>query len=210
MSSFNLRNLQRGISSEGFDENGHHETWKLISHPRFVQSSYGPAVQFVSSLGRLRRFSGELINPTVGDDGYERVGLGFVHEIVLYTFVGPPPVVHKDRIYYSIDHQNRKRTDNRLVNLRWTTLQEQLDNRFVNGKQVKPAKLTKDYTTKSRSSKQEDVYESFIYSTASVDDLAEFFELSVNTARTYINKQFRRKDRDIDPVLWKLGLTTEV
>ena len=47
---------------------------------------------------------------------------GMIHDVVLRTFVGPPP---NDDQVYTADHINHIRHDNRLSNLRWATKQEQ-------------------------------------------------------------------------------------
>jgi hypothetical protein len=49
-----------------------------------------------------------------------------LHRIVAFTFLGPPP---SDGQEYTVDHVNRNKEDNRVLNLRWATPHEQLDNR---------------------------------------------------------------------------------
>ena len=54
-----------------------------------------------------------------------------VHRLVLLTFVGPPP----DRA--DACHQNGRRADNRLVNLRWDSRTKNARDRIKHGTQVR-------------------------------------------------------------------------
>lgn len=65
--------------------------------------------------------------------GYCMVKVGnvqmLVHQLVLRTFRGPPPI---DDGTYTVDHLNHIRHDNRLSNLKWSTKQQQRSNRAKN------------------------------------------------------------------------------
>lgn len=75
----------------------------------------------VSDLGRVYSLaSGRCLRPGRMSGGHMSVALGrnntrCVHELVLTTFVGPRPLKHDSR------HLNGQHTDNRLVNLQWST-----------------------------------------------------------------------------------------
>ena len=201
------QDLRQGKPVTIVTENGESEEWRLISHPNFTVSSYDTAIQYVSDLGRLARFSGKLVSDfNVDKEGYYRVSIGHVHDIVCYTFHGYPPKVSKGKRYYSVDHIDRDVWNNKASNLRWATLQEQMDNRTYNGKFAKPAKLKKDYVICSCTSKEDLVYESYVYDNASIDEIVKTYSISPGSARNYLYKQFKRRNQDFDCVLQKLGL----
>lgn len=93
----------------------------------------------VSDLGRVMGKRGRVLRPTpVG--GYPRVTLFRtrhgrqerwtvgVHRLVLGAFVGPAPASQPEGA-----HLNGVRTDNRLVNLAWASVQENSDHKDVHG-----------------------------------------------------------------------------
>lgn len=67
------------------------------------------------------------------DDGDIRPRV--VHRLVLLAFVGPCPDGHEAR------HINGDRKDNRLVNLRWGTKNENANDRIAHGTQVRGEKV---------------------------------------------------------------------
>lgn len=90
----------------------------------------------VSDFGRLRRatFSpnrkskpGDIITPRIADNGYAFVGLWSdgkmsrhsVHRLVAYAFIGTPPTVS-----HEVAHNDGRRANNNLRNLRWATRAE--------------------------------------------------------------------------------------
>ena len=108
------------------------ETWKLCPFDDTLR---------VSDLGRLQRKNarggswGFRITPapTKDQQGYvyastKRALRTPVHFIVIVTFCGTCADAEK-----SVDHINRIRHDNRLVNLRWATREEQMQNREWGG-----------------------------------------------------------------------------
>ena len=91
----------------------------------------------VSNLGNIKnKTTGLLLNQSLNKDGYKTVGLSKdgkkgtirVHRLIAIAFIENPnnkPIV---------DHINRIRDDNRLVNLRWATCSENQMNKTCNKK----------------------------------------------------------------------------
>ena len=70
-----------------------------------------------------------------------------VHQIICYTFHGPPPKASDENwIYFSVDHIDRKKENNSASNLRWGTLQLQMQNRTKRNsdEMVNPIKCVKN------------------------------------------------------------------
>lgn len=90
----------------------------------------------VSTFGRCRRVGGSPLKATPTGQGYLQVTLSdggrraarYVHRLVLETFVGPCPPHHETR------HLNGERGDNRLANLTWGSLDENLRDKAAHGK----------------------------------------------------------------------------
>lgn len=101
-----------------------------------------PAIE-VSTEGRVRGFVSKRIwtlqakcdgrLQVVVRTGKHRKGYR-VHDLVLRTFVGPPPAGHECR------HLNDECQDNRLANLAWGTKAENLADKIRNGKTNKGSK----------------------------------------------------------------------
>jgi len=97
----------------------------------------------VSSLGNVRSLrSGKNLKPRRHTNGYLRVSLGagaeaYIHRLVAVAFLGSAP---PDQNY--VDHVNYSRADNRLENLRWISLSDNLSHRrFARGEASGMAKL---------------------------------------------------------------------
>jgi hypothetical protein len=56
-----------------------------------------------------------VLRPREDDDGYVRVGFGYVHQLVALAWHGECPPGHE------VDHDNRIRNDNRATNLQYLT-----------------------------------------------------------------------------------------
>ena len=78
----------------------------------------------MSNMGRLQNPAGMKEYPRVGPMGYAQFRHRQFH-VVLMEVMGPP----KPSEEHSVDHINRDKSDNRLVNLRWATCVEQGMNR---------------------------------------------------------------------------------
>jgi hypothetical protein len=207
--------LLRGQSIIGI--NGHlTEEWRLIKYPNFTISSYESNVTFASSLGRLMRFGGDIIEPDdmyKDKDGYLLISLcgrhEKVHRIICWTFHGEPPKVCADKEYYSVDHINRVRSDNRANNLQWATPEVQYNNRFKNGKLVTPCLLHKGYRNKVKydTPKYIRVYQAYMDSGKTLNETAENFQISTATTRKYIIQGFKESP-DVKRMMTKLNIST--
>ena len=113
------------------------EVWTYINTPGFVRTDFETSCQWVSNLGRLLRNNLEIVdylNGTLSQSGYQEVRMCNrtlrVHQVVCYTFHGPPPKAHDDNWeYFTVDHINRRKEDNSAANLRWGSMQLQQANK---------------------------------------------------------------------------------
>lgn len=112
------------------------ETWKPIRYPGFRASPNPKAWRYVSDLGRLMTGSRRVVEAPAGR-GYFRTTLpvqakgGYLgsrnvalHQIVAYTFLGPPPGP-----LHTVDHVDQCAWNNRASNLRWASPATQVQNR---------------------------------------------------------------------------------
>jgi hypothetical protein len=89
------------------------ERWKTVAENKKYE---------VSDLGRVRRIStNRVLRIRLSKNGYPRVNFGdtrFVHRLVAIAFLKPDPSRP------TVNHLNGEKTDNRAVNLAWSTLVE--------------------------------------------------------------------------------------
>lgn len=98
----------------------------------------------VSDHGRVKTFwrcpEGRIMSQHKDQDGYPVVDLHKdgkqhhtlrIHKLVMLTFVGPRPQGQQ------VDHKNHDKTDNRLVNLHYVTLAENLRRKYEAGRCAK-------------------------------------------------------------------------
>ena len=89
----------------------------------------------ISSFGRIKRGKNSMIPILLNDKGYYYCSLWkndilskpiYIHRLVAKTFIPNPNKLH------IVDHCNQVITDNRVINLRWVTHQENMNNRRDN------------------------------------------------------------------------------
>lgn len=91
----------------------------------------------VSDYGRVRNTrTGHVLTPMVNHQGYAQAQLFVsgsrsvprINRLVLSTFAGPPPSPD-----HHANHKNGDKSDNRLANLEWVTMQENIDHAVRTG-----------------------------------------------------------------------------
>lgn len=98
----------------------------LLENEQFVDH---PVLEVqVSNLGRFKTISGTVTKGWMTEAGYLRVTVKgkayFAHRLVLETF---NPIINSKEL--QVDHIDRNRENNILENLRWTTPQENNQNK---------------------------------------------------------------------------------
>lgn len=113
------------------------EVWKDIPgyEGRYQVSDIGRArslTRMVRCADGMRMLTGRILKPIIDPAGYPYVSLGRknpyrMHTLVLLAFVGKP---HKGHVAC---HKNGNKRDNRPINLRWGTVQENNRDMVVQG-----------------------------------------------------------------------------
>jgi hypothetical protein len=132
------------------------ETWKPVTGwETFYEVSDLGNVKSIKRQGKTnfgeRNYGGSLINSFKSSSGYLAVNLTcpgnrkqfHVHRLVLEAFIGMPPKKHE------ACHNNGKRNDNKLTNLRWDTRKnnhadKKLHGTWQGGENSGTAKLTNE------------------------------------------------------------------
>ena len=86
----------------------------------------------VSNYGNIKGKNVEFIKPTKTSSGYLVCGEGFVHRIVIETFIGEIPK------NYEVDHLNGIKDDNRLENLEIVSRSENQKRTYITGSKERP------------------------------------------------------------------------
>lgn len=170
--------MSEDISGFSGIENLNGEVWREI--PNF--SKY-----YVSNMGRVVTLNRNEKKPILmkahnDKDGYKRIALYdkakedykccFVHQLVLFAFVGEKPKGKET------SHLNHNRTDNRLYNLKWETGSENQRRRVENGTDMRGEK---GGNVKLR---EEDVFkirEMYLTENFTVKDLNTLFHTTTST-----------------------------
>lgn len=106
----------------------------------------------VSNLGRIKsHIKSRIMRPKM-DKGYLMLHLSrprrylTVHRIVSVAFLGPPPSAR-----HQVNHKNGIKTDNRVVNLEWATVRENIRHSYdVLGKVTVPPRLCGERNHKAK------------------------------------------------------------
>ncbi len=96
-------------------------------------SQRGSALAGISNFGRIKRGKNSVVPIILSSKGYYKVTLWkddvycikSIHRLVALNWIEKNSTNEK----LQVDHINRVRTDNRVINLRWVTQQENLQNR---------------------------------------------------------------------------------
>lgn len=105
---------------------GHEDAYEVSSHGRVRSSSRS----VLRRDGKQLRIKGRMLRPTAGNRGYLRVGLGGqvvpVHSIVARAFLGPPPERLGTGDFFTVNHINGDKTNNRAENLEYVTSRDNI------------------------------------------------------------------------------------
>lgn len=113
------------------------EVWEEIDeHPDYLVSNYGRVRSLdrytIGKLGSKRLHKGGILKHWLTKDGYPQVELNRktyrVHRLVAMAFI-PNPDGKKE-----VNHKDRVRNNNHVDNLEWTTLQENQEHSWNNGR----------------------------------------------------------------------------
>ena len=130
------------------------EDWRDVRefHGAYEVSSFGrvrQAIQVVRHAGKTYRTDQKLLKPALVD-GYEVVTLRDGKEYLVHHLVAKAFLINWD-LHSSVAHKNGKITDNRAVNLQWTSEAEEIEsavktrNKFVLKKSRKKYVKSKRY-----------------------------------------------------------------
>ena len=106
------------------DQNKTNEKWKSLGGISNIPKT---SKYKISDKGRVETFNGRITIGSKQKSGYLKITLDkksyYVHQLVMLAFVGQPPTKS-----HTVDHKDRKKSNNDLINLRWATPAEQAHN----------------------------------------------------------------------------------
>lgn len=113
------------------------EEWKIFRDLKDKKHPYASTWE-VSNKGRIKR-DGKIVEPKVGDWGYETLSFGCVHKIVAEAFI---PKTEEDIKLgrNEVDHIDTNRLNNSVTNLRWCTHPENVNFPLARKHQYEAAK----------------------------------------------------------------------
>lgn len=161
------------------------EEWReIIGYPIYQVSSFGR----VRSRGRHKK-GWAILKPGLGGIGYQRIGLynkkshkiSQVHHLVLNAFVGLRKPGQECR------HLDGNPANNKLVNLRWGTKDENAADRLAHGRTHAGENHPMSKLTNAQVLEIKATYKRFSYHSSNARELAEKYGVATSTITNSIN-----------------------
>ena len=113
------------------------EEWKTFRYLKDKKHPYASKWE-VSNKGRIKR-DGQIVEPKIGDWGYETLSFGCVHKIVAEAFI-PKTKEDIELCRNEVDHIDANRLNNVVSNLHWCTHPENVNFPLARKHQYEAAK----------------------------------------------------------------------
>ena len=114
------------VDKKVFSSRGNKDGQSLIAPDEVWVQTYCSSKHEVSNYGRFRRKDGTLLRGYIAPDGYHMISINNktyrAHRVVLQSFY---PIENFELL--TIDHVNGIRSDNRVSNLRWVSMEDNIN-----------------------------------------------------------------------------------